>query len=256
MILLERVCKSYGTKQAVTDLNLEVKPGELFAFLGPNGAGKTTTIKMMVGLLFPTSGTVKIGGFDMRTEGHLARPLLSYVPDQPYLYEKLTGREFLQFIADMYGLAPDYAQQRLNIVIQQFGLEPFVDDLTERYSHGMRQRTVFASALIHEPKVLIVDEPTVGLDPYSVRRLKDLLRHQADLGTTIFLSSHSLDIVEELAGRMAIMNKGRLISCGTLESLKSQAAVDGSLEQVFLTLAHPEDEVNEWGSSAERLKGR
>src|SRR5262245_9277206 len=173
MIHLDHVTKSYGTKPAVADLTLDIGEGELFAFLGPNGAGKTTTIKMMCGLLFPTSGSVCIGGYDMATQGDLARPLLSYVPDQPFLYEKLTGREFLQFISDMYGLPPDRGRQRIETVIREFGLESFVDDLTERYSHGMRQRTVFASALVHEPKVLIVDEPTVGLDPYSVRQFKD-----------------------------------------------------------------------------------
>jgi ABC-2 type transport system ATP-binding protein len=242
MITLENVTKSYGTKTAVRDLNLEVRPGELFAFLGPNGAGKTTTIKMMCGLLFPSSGRVLIGGHDMVSDGDRARPLLSYVPDQPYLYEKLTGREFLQFIADMYGLPPARARERIAEVIRQFGLEAFVDDLTERYSHGMRQRTVFASALVHEPKVLIVDEPTVGLDPLSVRQLKDILRQQADRGTTVFLSSHSLDVVEELADRIAIILNGKLISCGTLKALRQQAAVDGSLEKVFLTLTLPTEE--------------
>jgi ABC-2 type transport system ATP-binding protein len=241
MIKLDHVSKVYGTKVAVSDLDLDIESGELFAFLGPNGAGKTTTIKMMCGLLFPSAGRVIIGGHDMQLDGDRARPLLSYVPDQPFLYEKLTGREFLQFIADMYGLNPDYARQRIDEVIKQFGLEDFVDDLTERYSHGMRQRTVFASALVHEPKVLIVDEPTVGLDPHSVRQLKDLLRRQADMGTTVFLSSHSLDVVEELADRMAIINHGRLISCGSLEALRQQASVDGSLEKVFLTLTRPSE---------------
>src|SRR5689334_20995708 len=230
MIELLHISKRYGNKVAVDDLHLTIARGELFAFLGPNGAGKTTTIKMMCGLLFPTAGRVLIGGHDMRTQGDLARPLLSYVPDQPYLYEKLTGREFLQFIADMYGLPPEHARKRIAEVIDLFSLSAFVDDLTERYSHGMRQRTVFASALVHEPQVLIVDEPTVGLDPRSVRHLKDLLRRQADQGTTVFLSSHSLDVVEELADRIAIINEGRLISCGTLEALRTQAAVDGSLE--------------------------
>jgi ABC-2 type transport system ATP-binding protein len=239
MIKLERVSKVYGNKTAVADVDLVIGAGELFAFLGPNGAGKTTTIKMMCGLLFPTSGRVLIGGHDMQHDGDRARPLLSYVPDQPYLYEKLTGHEFLRFIADMYGLPHEYGRQRIAEVIKQFGLESFVDELTERYSHGMRQRTVFASALVHEPKVLIVDEPTVGLDPHSVRQLKDLLRRQADLGTTVFLSSHSLDVVEELADRMAIINHGRLISCGTLAALREQASVDGSLEKVFLTLTRP-----------------
>ena len=241
MIQFEHVSKSYGTKSAVADLELSIPAGELFAFLGPNGAGKTTTIKMMCGLLFPTSGRILIGGYDMARQGDLARPLLSYVPDQPYLYEQLTGREFLQFIADMYGLPPDLGRERLAEVIRQFDLETFVDDLTERYSHGMRQRTVFAAALVHGPKILIVDEPTVGLDPYSVRQLKDLLRRQADSGTTIFLSSHSLDVVEELADRMAVINHGRLVCCGTLESLRNAAAIDGSLEKVFLILTRPDE---------------
>jgi ABC-2 type transport system ATP-binding protein len=236
MITLEHVTKAYGPKLAVQDLSLEIGAGELFAFLGPNGAGKTTTIKMMVGLLFPTSGRVLIGGHDLRTDGERARQLLSYVPDQPFLYEKLTGREFLQFIADMYGLTHEEGRQRIDQVVEQFNLEDFVNDLTERYSHGMRQRTVFASALVHHPKVLIVDEPTVGLDPRSVRILKDLLRKQADDGTTVFLSSHSLDVVEELADRIAIVDHGQLISCGTLEHLRSHAALDGSLEEVFLRL--------------------
>ena len=241
MIKLDHVTKSYGTKTAVSDLDLEIGAGELFAFLGPNGAGKTTTIKMMCGLLFPTTGRVLIGGFDVQKQGDRARPLLSYVPDQPYLYEKLTGREFLQFIADMYGLPREQARVRIAEVIRQFELAPFVEDLTERYSHGMRQRTVFAAALVHEPKVLIVDEPTVGLDPRSVRQLKDLLRRQADQGTTVFLSSHSLDVVEELADRIGVINNGRLIACGSLEALRTQAAVHGPLEKVFLTLTSPDE---------------
>jgi ABC-2 type transport system ATP-binding protein len=236
MIRLDHVTKEYGLKVAVKDLSLDIPAGELFAFLGPNGAGKTTTIKMMCGLLFPTSGRVYIGGHDMQHDGEEARRLLAYVPDQPFLYEKLTGREFLQFVADMYGLSPEVARARMNEVIELFQLADFVDELTERYSHGMRQRTVFASALVHEPRVLIVDEPTVGLDPRSVRLLKDLLRKKADQGTTIFLSSHSLDVVEELADRIAIISQGRLIGCGTLEALRTQAAVDGSLEDVFLTM--------------------
>src|SRR5262249_32751844 len=151
----------------------------LFAFLGPNGAGKTTTIKLMCGLLFPTAGTVKVGGYDLKDQGEEARQLISYVPDQPYLYEKLTGREFLQVIASMYCMEADRGRRRIDEMIDLFGLGEFVDDLTERYSHGMRQRTVFAAAFLHEPRVLIVDEPTVGLDPRSVRLLKNLLRSEA-----------------------------------------------------------------------------
>lgn len=236
MIELCNVTKRYGSKTAVADLNLHIGAGELFAFLGPNGAGKTTTIKLMCGLLFPTSGTVRVGGFDLQLEGDKARQLLSYVPDQPFLYEKLTGREFLQFIAEMYGLAPDYAARRIKEVIEIFELQPFVDDLTERYSHGMRQRTVFAGALLHEPRVLIIDEPTVGLDPRSVRLLKNLLRQEANRGVTVFLSTHSLDIAQELADRIGIVDHGRLVSCGPLADLRRQASSDGSLEDVFLKI--------------------
>ena len=236
MIELNEVTKRYGTKLAVDRLTLHVAAGELFAFLGPNGAGKTTTIKLMCGLLFPTSGTVRVGGFDMEKEGDRARQLISYVPDQPYLYEKLTGREFLQFIADMYGLPRHAGLHRIEEMIELFDLRDFVDELTERYSHGMRQRTVFAAALLHEPRVLIVDEPTVGLDPRSIRLLKDLLRREADGGTTVFLSTHSLDVAEKLADRIGIVEHGRLICCGTLDSLRARAALDGSLEDVFLIL--------------------
>lgn len=236
MIELLQVNKRYGTKWAVRDLTLKVPAGELFAFLGPNGAGKTTTIKMLCGLLFPTEGTVRVGGFDLRTQGDAARQLISYVPDQPYLYDKLTGREFLQFIADLYGMARTQAQQRMDDVIAMFSLADFVDDLTERYSHGMRQRTVFAAALLHEPRLLIVDEPTVGLDPKSIRLLKDILRAEAKKGTTVFLSTHSLDIAQELADRIGIVDHGKLISYGTLETLRTHASLDGSLEDVFLKL--------------------
>src|SRR5437773_488530 len=159
MIELTNVSKSYGAKPAVRDLSLAIARGELFAFLGPNGAGKTTTIKMMCGLLFPSAGSIRVAGFDILREGEQARRLISYVPDQPFLYEKLTGREMLQFIAAMYAMPPEHARQRMDEMIALFSLETFVDNLTQHYSHGMRQRTVFACALLHEPQVLIVDEP-------------------------------------------------------------------------------------------------
>src|SRR5438132_7676269 len=240
MIELNEVTKKYGTRTAVDRLSLKIEAGELFAFLGPNGAGKTTTIKLMSGLLFPSAGTVRVGGYDLEKEGDKARQLISYVPDQPYLYEKLTGREFLQFISDMYGMEKRYGQDRIDAMIKLFELDDFVDDLTERYSHGMRQRTVFASALLHEPRVLIVDEPTVGLDPRSVRLLKNLLRNEARRGVTVFLSTHSLDIAQELADRIGVVALGRLIGCGTLDTLRKQAASDGSLEEVFLKLTEEE----------------
>jgi ABC-2 type transport system ATP-binding protein len=240
MIELDHVTKTYGSKVAVNALSLSVGKGELFAFLGPNGAGKTTTIKMMCGLLFPSAGRVRIGGFDLRDHGQEARQLISYVPDQPFLYEKLTGREVLQFVADMYSMPASRAQQRMGRMIELFGLGDFVDDLTQNYSHGMRQRTVFASALLHEPQVLIVDEPTVGLDPRSVRLMKDLLREETKRGVTVFLSTHSLDIAQELADRIGVVAQGRLIGCGTLDTLRLQAALDGTLEEVFLKLTEEE----------------
>jgi ABC-2 type transport system ATP-binding protein len=243
MIQVNGLTKDYGARRAIDNLTFDTQQGEIVGFLGPNGAGKTTTIKMLCGLLFPTSGTIRVGGFDMASQGDEARRLIAFVPDTPYLYEKLTGREFLRFIADMYGMAPTHSQKRMDEVIEIFRLGEFIDDLAESYSHGMRQRTVFAAALLHEPKLLITDEPTVGLDPKSIRMLKDLLRQQANLGTTVFLSTHSLDVAQELADRIGIIDRGRLIGCGTLESLRHQADRTGTLEEVFLKLTAEGDDV-------------
>jgi ABC-2 type transport system ATP-binding protein len=242
VVELDKVTKIYGSKVAVQDLTLHVPAGQLFACLGPNGAGKTTTLKMLCGLLFPTKGTVRVGGFDLRTHGDEARKLIAYVPDQPFLYEKLTGREFLQFTAELYGMERSHAGERMARVMEQFHLHEFADDLTERYSHGMRQRTVFAAALLHEPKLLIADEPTVGLDPKSIRELKVLLRNLAKAGTTVLLSTHTLDIAQELADRIGIIHSGRLIANGTLEELRTQATQDGPLEDIFLKLTSVEAE--------------
>jgi ABC-2 type transport system ATP-binding protein len=239
MLELVDVSKSFGSKVAVDHLSLTVQRGELFAFLGPNGAGKTTTIKMLCGLLFPTAGKLRVGGFDVQLQGDQARQIISYVPDQPYLYEKLTGREFMEFVMEMYGMEPDHGRRRLDQLINVFGLQDFVDDLTESYSHGMKQRTVFASALLHEPQVLIVDEPMVGLDPKSQRLVKDLLRQQVAQGVTVFMSTHLLADAEELANRIGIVDHGKLIGLGDLASLRQQARRDGSLEDVFLTLTDP-----------------
>ncbi|MSR30013.1 MAG: ABC transporter ATP-binding protein [Gemmataceae bacterium] len=243
MIEMVDVVKKYGDKLAVDHVSLTIREGELFAFLGPNGAGKTTTIKLLCNLLFPNQGTIRIGGLDLRTHGEQARRMLSYVPDLPFLYEKLTGLEFLEFIGDVYGMNRDLTREKIQEVSALFQLDPFLNDLTERYSHGMRQRTVFAAALLHDPKILIVDEPTVGLDPKSVRQLKDTLRKQADMGKAIFLSSHSLDIVEELADTIGIIFQGRLIAFGSLEAIKNQAEMDGSLEQVFLKMTEESEEI-------------
>lgn len=240
MIELNHVSKKYGNKLAVNDLHLTIGKGELFAFLGPNGAGKTTTIKMLCGLLFPTTGSIRIAGFDLETQGEEARQRISFVPDTPYLYEKLTGREVLQFIADMYRMSDSKAEARIDEMIELFNLYSFVDDLTQNYSHGMRQRTVFAAALLHEPEVLIVDEPTVGLDPRSIRLLKDVLRNETKRSATVFLSTHSLDIAQELSDRIGVIHQGKLIGCGTLDELRDHADMYGNLEDVFLKLTEEE----------------
>jgi ABC-2 type transport system ATP-binding protein len=237
MIEFIDVTRVYGPKTAVAGLNLTIASGELFAFLGPNGAGKTTSIKMLVGLLRPTSGNIRVCGFDVGTEASEARRLLSYVPDEPYLYDKLSGREFLRFIVDMYGLDPKTGADRIDREIAAFELSDFVDDLTESYSHGMKQRLVFAAALLHDPAVLVIDEPMVGLDPRSARILKDLLRAKSRAGTTIFLSTHTLGLAEELADRIGILDHGRLMFLGTVTELEHQLQLhESSLEHLFLEL--------------------
>ena len=222
MIHLDKVTKLYGNKTAVYELSLEVPAGELFAFLGPNGAGKTTTIKMMCGLLFPTTGRVCIGGHDLKTDGDRARAMLSYVPDKPFLYEKLTGREFLEFIGEMYGLPEGHRTQRLREVIDLFSLGEFVDDLTERYSHGMRQRTVFAAALLHEPQVLLFDEPASGLDPRARIEMRALLKELRKMGKTILVSSHILPELADICNKIGIIERGKLLAAGSIQQIQQQ----------------------------------
>jgi ABC-2 type transport system ATP-binding protein len=236
MIQFENVTRRYGEKIAVSDLTLEIPRGELFAFLGPNGAGKTTTIKMIVGLLRPSSGSIRLCGHDLVAGDGAANRLLGYVPDVPYLYDKLSGREFLQFIADMYGLAAPVAAEKIAGQIDTFGLHEFVDDLTESYSHGMKQRLTFAAALLHDPKVLVIDEPMVGLDPRSVRMIKDLLRARAAAGQTIFMSTHLLAIAEEIADRVGIVDQGQLRFLGTIDQLREALSTqERSLEELYLS---------------------
>ena len=237
MIEFDCVTRKYGSKMAVDGLNLTVPRGELFAFLGPNGAGKTTTIKMLVGLLRPTHGSVRVCGYDVVRATRDANRLMGYVPDEPHLYDKLTGREFLRFIADMYGLEPRQATARIEHEIDNFELSTFVDDLTESYSHGMKQRMVFAAAMIHDPAVLVVDEPMVGLDPHSVRLVKDLLKQKAQSGTTVFMSTHTLAVAEEIADRIGIVHHGSVVFLGTLADLRTQLAMhDHALESLYLEL--------------------
>jgi ABC-2 type transport system ATP-binding protein len=234
MIVVSGVTKRFGSRCAVDRLDLEVHSGELFAFLGPNGAGKTTTIKMICGLLAPTAGTVTVGGYSAASQK--AHQLLGYVPDQPYLYDKLTGREFLRFVVEMYGLEPRRATQRIDDLIETFEMGDYVDELCENYSQGMKQRVVFASALVHDPKVLVVDEPLVGLDPRSARIVKDLFISQARSGCAVLMSTHLLAIAEELADRIGIVDHGRMLAMGTLGQLRTQVQHHGPLEDLFLRL--------------------
>ena len=243
-IELAGVTKRYGNFTAVSRLDLDIRDGELFAFLGPNGAGKTTTIKMMTGLLRPDDGVVRVCGHAMGSDGRLAKAQIAYVPDQPFLYEKLTGREFLEFVARMYGLDAATTRARTRDLLVRLEMGEFVDQLTESYSHGMKQRTALAAALLHEPRVLITDEPMVGLDPRTVRTVKDLMREMTREGRTVFMSTHTLEVAEAVADRIGIIHHGRLVAVGTLAELRAQAAGNSSLEDIFLNVTDDERDVS------------
>lgn len=243
-IRIDGVTKRYGTFTAVDGLSLEVREGELFAFLGPNGAGKTTTIKMVAGLLIPDAGSVSVCGHVMGRDGRQAKAQIAYVPDEPFLYEKLTGQEFLDFVAEMYGLSADFRRARLARLIERLEMGGFLDKLTEGYSHGMKQRTVLAAALLHEPKVLVIDEPMVGLDPKTVRTVKDLMAEMTRAGRTVFMSTHTLEVAEAVADRIGIIHRGRLVAVGTLAELRARAAANVSLEDIFLRLTADETNGN------------
>jgi ABC-2 type transport system ATP-binding protein len=237
LIELDAVNKTYGHKAAVCDVSLSIAQGEVFAFLGANGAGKTTTIKMLVGLLIPDSGRLTVGPYDVVRQPRDASRLVGYVPDQPFLYDKLTGREFLEFIAEIYGMSRGETRASVAEQIARFSLGDFVDRLAETYSHGMKQRVVFAAALVHRPRILILDEPMVGLDPHSMRVVKDLLRHQAEQGVTVFMSTHTLSLAEEIADRIGVIQTGRVQFVGSLEQLRAHTHREGaSLEHLFLEL--------------------
>jgi ABC-2 type transport system ATP-binding protein len=237
MIELSNVSKTYGSLKAVNNLSLSIPQGCIFAFLGMNGAGKTTTIKMMTGILAPSSGTISVGGFNLRTQPCEAKSLIGYVPDRPYLYPKLSGREFLHFVCDLYQVPAVHVEARVSQVLDEYSLSPWADALIESYSHGMRQRIALCAALVHEPQILIVDEPMVGLDPHGARDLKQAFKRYAASGTTVFLSTHSLHVAEELADAIAIIHKGDLLVNGTLEQVRE---ITGSnrdgLEEIFLEI--------------------
>ncbi|NNG08125.1 MAG: ABC transporter ATP-binding protein [Desulfobacteraceae bacterium] len=237
MINLNNLTKLYRGFRAVDNLNLQIGKGMVFGFLGPNGAGKTTTIKMMAGVLKPSSGQIIIDGVDIAEDPSEAKRRLGFVPDQPFVYEKLTGREFLQFVAGLYGL--DHARSfngNITGLLELFELSHWSDELIESFSHGMKQRLVMCAALLHDPKVIVVDEPMVGLDPKAARLVKDIFRNQAQKGRTIFMSTHSLEVAQEVCEKIAIIQAGKIIATGTAEELKRLAGVDGSLENIFLKL--------------------
>ncbi len=243
MIRLTGLTKTYGEFTALHPLDLHVKSGELFGFLGPNGAGKTSTIRMMVGVLQPSGGTIEIAGHDMQTDPIEAKRHIGYIPDRPFLYDKLTGSEFLTFVSGLWERSGAVAEERANELLELFDLTPWKDTLIESYSHGMRQKLLISSALVHGPDVIIVDEPMVGLDPKGARLIKDLLRAFAAQGGTVFLSTHTLEVAEALCDRIAILHGGRIRAMGTMAELRNQAASDsaGHLEEIFLKLTGGED---------------
>jgi ABC-2 type transport system ATP-binding protein len=243
VIELIHLTKRYGDVLAVEDVSVHVPAGQIFGFLGPNGAGKTTTIRMMMGLLQPSAGRVLLGGHDLAVDPIAAKQLCGFVPDRPHIYEKLTGGEFLDFVAGLYQVPGDIAAPRREQLLQMFDLTHWAAELVESYSHGMKQRLVMAAALVHSPRVLIVDEPMVGLDPRGARLLKRTFRQLARSGVTVFMSTHSLEVAEETCDRIGIIHQSRVIAVGTVEELRRHAGshANARLEAVFLKLTGGED---------------
>ena len=243
MIRIENLVKRFGSFEAVKGVDLHVRKGEVFGFLGPNGAGKTTTMKMVAGLLKPTSGRVWIDGIDTAVDPVGAKRKLGYIPDRPYLYERLTGREFLAFIGGIYGMDEAEMRPRSQEMLDFFGLGHFGDELVEGYSHGMKQRLTLAAALLHRPILMVIDEPMVGLDPAGAQLIKQVFRGLADDGNTVFVSTHTLEVAEAICDRVAIIDKGEIASQGTVDELKLlHTEGGGRLEDVFLKLVGSPDE--------------
>ena len=237
MIEIDGITKKYADFTAVDNLSLSIPGGEVFGFIGPNGAGKTTTIKILGGILAPTQGSARICGIDILKHPVEAKRKIGFIPDRPYLYEKLTGMEFMRFTGDLYGVGRNGYQKKAEAELKRFSLYDWANELIESYSHGMRQRLIFAAALAHEPDVIIVDEPMVGLDPIAIMMVKELFRELAGKGVTVFMSTHTLKVAEDICDRIGVINRGRLIATGTTEDLRREAAVsDADLEKVFLNL--------------------
>jgi len=237
MITTSDLTKRFGEKLAVDHLDLDITRGEFFGFLGPNGAGKTTTIRMLVGLSHPCEGKIKIAGIDLRKEPVEAKLKIGYVPDNPYLYDKLSAREFLDFVGGLYRMEKRKIEREAGLLLDYFEMTSWCDLRAEGYSHGMRQKTVLAAALLHNPEVIIIDEPLTGLDPHSARLLKNILKQRTASGTTVFVSTHILGVAEELSDRIGILSEGRLIACGSAKELMGMAVAEGeNLEGLFLRL--------------------
>jgi ABC-2 type transport system ATP-binding protein len=236
MIELDHLVKNFGELRAVNDVSLQLGRGEFFALLGPNAAGKTTLMKMITGLIKPTSGRARICGFDVQTQPLAARQRLAYVPDFPFLYDKLTAWEFFRFIGEMFRLDAARIQKNADELVRRFHLEEFADRALEGLSHGTRQRIAIVSALLHDPEVFVIDEPMVGLDPQHARVVKDVLKERSRAGMTVLVSTHQLEIAEEMADRIGIIHEGKLIAVGTREELRTQSGAAGALEEIFLSL--------------------
>ena len=242
MIELGQLTKLYGATRAVDNLNLSIPAGQIFGFIGPNGAGKTTTIRMMGGIIEPTGGFVKICGINMKEQPENAKRKIGFIPDRPYLYEKITALEFLKFTAELYGVDSNGFLEKAETKLKLFSLSDWSGELIESFSHGMKQRLIMAAALLHEPEVLIVDEPMVGLDPVAIKMVKNLFVELASTGITIFMSTHTLQVAEDICDRIGIIHKGKLISTGTTEELKHEAHLQkADLEDVFITLTQNTD---------------
>jgi ABC-2 type transport system ATP-binding protein len=237
MIEIRNLTKRYGDFTAVDDISLSVSPGEIYGFLGPNGAGKTTTIRILAGLSLPTTGLVRIAGIDVASDGTKTKSILGYVPDRPYLYEKLTGRELLEFVVNLYGREWRDCESRANELLQYFDIDQWTNARIENYSHGMKQKLVIVSALVHDPQVLVIDEPMVGLDALAQKQVKVLLRKLAGEQKAIFLTTHTMSVAEAVCDRVAILNHGRIIASGSTHELRS----DRALEDVFLELTYEND---------------
>lgn len=242
-IQTEKLHKHFGDNIAVNQLDLEIEAGTFFCFLGPNGAGKTTTIKMLTGLLHASSGTARLGGFDIHTHPVEAKRLLGYVPDHPFLYDKLTGLEFMRFVAGLYRMPEKEYQERCDMLLELFEVAHVADQLIEDYSHGMRQKLSFASCFLHNPSIMIVDEPWVGLDPKNIRFVKNFLKERCrEDGLTVFMSTHTLAIAEEVADLIGIIHKGSLTAMGSVADIKALHNRPGSLEDIFLEITRESEE--------------